>query len=160
MPYSTQLSKLSPDLPAPFTPIAARPQTDMTSSSVYLVAADVVLATHLMFVAFVVLGLLLIFTGGILRWAWVRNRSFRTLHGLSIGLVVVQAWFGMVCPLTTLENWLRGKAGSTVYAGTFVSHWMNQLLYYDAPAWVFAVAYTVFGGLVIASWYFVRPLTR
>jgi len=30
-------------------------------------------------------------------------------------------------------------------------------LYFQAPAWVFAVCYTVFGAIVAASWIWVRP---
>ncbi len=52
---------------------------------------------------------------------------------------------------------LRYRAGDMVYSGSFISHWLETLLYYRAPAWVFAVAYTLFGALVVASWYFVRP---
>ena len=129
----------------------------MNSSSLYLYAADFVLFSHLLFVAFVVFGLLVVFVGKVFSWPWVRNRTFRILHLLSIGVVVVQSWFGIICPLTTLENWLRGKGGKVVYDGTFISHWMQTLLYYDAPNWVFAIIYTGFGALVLASWYFVRP---
>jgi len=79
------------------------------------------------------------------------------LHLLSIGIVVIQSWFGVVCPLTILENWLRGKGGEVLYEEMFISHWMQALLYYEAPNWAFAIIYTGFGALVLASWYFVRP---
>ena len=131
----------------------------MNSKSLFPYAADIVLFAHLLFVAFVVFGLLLIFIGGVSRWSWVRNPTFRILHLLSVGVVVVQSWFGFICPLTTLENWLRGKGGEVVYDGTFVSHWMQTLLYYQAPGWVFSVGYTAFGVLVVLSWNFVRPHT-
>lgn len=123
----------------------------------YLVAADAVLLVHTLFVAFVVFGLLLILAGGVLAWSWVRNRRFRILHLAAIGVVVVQAWFGMICPLTTVEMWLRSRAGDAVYQGSFISHWLDSILYYQAPAWVFAVCYTAFGALVAVSWYLVRP---
>lgn len=129
----------------------------MNLSSLYLFAADIVLFSHLLFVTFVIFGLLLIFVGSVFSWSWVRNTVFRILHLLSIGIVVIQSWFGVVCPLTILENWLREKGGEVVYEGTFISHWMQTLLYYDAPSWVFAIIYTGFGALVLASWYFVRP---
>jgi hypothetical protein len=44
-----------------------------------------------------------------------------------------------------------------VYAGSFVAHWLESVLYYQAPGWVFAVAYTVFAALVLASWFWVPP---
>ena len=132
----------------------------MTSATIYLAAADAILALHLLFVLFVIAGLLLVFAGKLAGWAWVRNRAFRITHLVAIGVVVLQSWFGLICPLTTLEMWLRTRAGDATYAGSFIAHWLDALLYYQAPAWVFAVCYTVFGGLVIASWFWVRPHSK
>ena len=129
----------------------------MDSPTLYLLAADAILALHVLFVLFVISGLLLIFAGKFAGWSWVRNRVFRITHLATIGIVVLQSWFGVICPLTTLEMWLRARAGGTTYAGSFIAHWLDSLLYYQAPAWVFAVCYTVFGGLVVASWFWVRP---
>jgi hypothetical protein len=130
------------------------------SEQQYLIAADAVLLLHVLFVAFVVVGLLLIVLGGVLSWRWVRNRTFRVLHLAAIGVVVAQAWVGMICPLTTIEMWLRSRAGDAVYQGSFISHWLESILYYQAPAWVFAVGYTAFGVVVAASWFLVRPRSR
>jgi hypothetical protein len=52
---------------------------------------------------------------------------------------------------------LREMAGGAVYSGAFVAHWLESVLYFQAPAWAFIVAYTLFGALVVASWYWVRP---
>jgi len=129
----------------------------MESQALYSMVADAILVTHVLFVAFVVLGLILIFVGKFLSWLWVRNPWFRVTHLLGIGVVVLQAWFGVICPLTIWEMDLRSKAGETIYEGSFITHWLNQLLYYQAPSWVFVVCYTAFGGLVLASWFLVRP---
>ena len=123
----------------------------------YLLAADALLSLHIMFVAFVVLGLLFIFTGAALSWAWIRNPIFRIVHLLAIMVVAVQAWLGVVCPLTVIEMNFRTRAGDVVYNGTFISHWLQELLYYDAPDWIFKVCYTAFGMLVIISWILIRP---
>ena len=126
----------------------------------YLLAADAVLLLHVLFVAFVIAGLLLILAGRLLSWDWVRNWWFRVIHLGAIGVVVLQAWLGVICPLTRLEMYLRDKAGDTTYAGSFVSHWLEAILYYRAPAWVFAVAYTLFAIVVVMSWVWVRPRGR
>ncbi|MEM8498115.1 MAG: DUF2784 domain-containing protein [Pseudomonadota bacterium] len=123
----------------------------------YQLAADFVLTAHVIFVAFVVLGLVAIITGKFLSWTWVHNGWFRLMHLLAIGIVVAQSWLGITCPLTTWEMALRAQAGELVYAGSFVSHWLNALLYYQAPAWVFMVVYTLFAALVVLSWFWVRP---
>lgn len=123
----------------------------------YRIAADFILFTHVAFVAFVMLGQVAIVAGGLRGWDWVRNPRFRLAHLLAIAVVVLQAWLGRVCPLTTWEMALRARAGDATYAGSFIAHWLQALLYYEAPMWVFAVCYTAFGALVVASWYWVRP---
>jgi len=127
------------------------------SSTFYAVAADAILLLHVLFVGFVVLGLLLVFMGRIRSWSWVRNPWFRSAHLLAIAVVVAQSWLGVICPLTSLEMALRERAGHAVYAGGFITHWLEAILYYQAPPWVFVVCYTIFGALVIAGWYWVRP---
>ena len=123
----------------------------------YRLLADLVLLLHVSFVIFVIAGLVLVLLGGLRGWRWVRNPWFRLAHLLAIGVVMAQAWLGVLCPVTTLEMSLRARAGEAVYPGSFVAHWLESLLYYRAPAWVFIVCYTVFGFLVVAGWYAVRP---
>ncbi|MDA1077192.1 MAG: DUF2784 domain-containing protein [Proteobacteria bacterium] len=123
----------------------------------YLLAADLILVTHVLFVAFVVVGLIFILLGRLKGWFWVRNPWFRLAHLAGIGVVVVQAWLGAICPLTVWEMELRHKAGEVSYSGTFLSHWLEAILYYQMPEWVFVVCYSAFGSLVVASWFWVRP---
>lgn len=123
----------------------------------YRIAADLLLALHVSFVLFVVFGLALILAGAWRGWGWVRNPWFRAAHLAAIGVVVLQAWLGRICPLTTWEMALRERAGDATYTGSFVAHWMQALLYYEAPLWVFGLVYTAFGALVVASWVWVRP---
>ncbi len=126
-------------------------------SVIWQLLADAVLTLHAGLVLFVVLGLGLILLGGGRGWRWVRNRWFRLAHLAAITVVVAQAWLGVICPLTTLEIWLRRRAGQGAYDGSFIEHWLQELLYYQAPAWVFIVLYTAFGSLVLASWWWVPP---
>jgi len=129
----------------------------MGSGFYYLLAADLLLFGHVLFVAFVVFGLALIWVGKFRKWSWVRNLWFRIAHLVAIGVVVLQSWVGVICPLTTWEMALRERAGDVVYAGSFIAHWLESILYFRAPAWVFVVGYTAFAALVIASWFCVRP---
>ena len=125
--------------------------------SFYRLAADTILITHVLFVAFVMLGTLAIYLGLWLSWAWVRNFWFRLTHLIAITIVVLQSWASVICPLTIWEMQLREKAGETTYEGSFIQHWFHTLLYYDLPGWVFGVAYTLFGALIVASWFIVPP---
>lgn len=122
-----------------------------------LLLADLILVLHTLFVVFVVFGLVFILLGGARGWHWVRNPWFRWLHLLAIATVVAQAWLGILCPLTTLEMRLREQGGGDIYAGSFVAHWLDKLLYYHAPGWVFMLVYTVFGLAVLISWFLVKP---
>ena len=129
----------------------------MDEASWYRLAADAVLYVHALFVAFVVFGLLLVLIGKLLGWRWVHGLRFRVLHGLAIAFVVLQAWLGALCPLTRWEMALRERAGEATYTGAFIAQWIERLLYYRAPEWIFVVLYTAFGALVAASWFWVRP---
>ncbi len=129
-------------------------------NNLYQILADTVLAIHVSVVVFVVLGLVLVLAGNRLGWRWLNNVWFRLAHLGAIGVVVAEAWLGVVCPLTTLEMWLRSKAGVDAYSGSFIEYWLQQILYYDAPAWVFVTAYTLFGLLVAAAWWWFPPRFR
>lgn len=123
----------------------------------YRIAADAVVFVHFGYVAFVVLGLLIILVGIALRRDWVRNLTFRLLHLAAIGLVVVESWWGVTCPLTTLEQKLRNLAGETSYTGSFIGTLVHNLLFYEAPEWVFTICYTLFGLLVLMTFVFSPP---
>jgi nucleoside recognition membrane protein YjiH len=129
----------------------------MQKAHIFQALADLVLLVHFAIVIFIVLGLVLIVIGGIKNWQWIRNPLFRYLHLTAIGVVVLQAWLGKLCPLTLLENSLREKAGEATYPGSFIGYWIQQLLYYELPLWVFAMLYTVFGLIVVICWFMFKP---
>ncbi|MAO14779.1 DUF2784 domain-containing protein [Marinobacter sp.] len=123
----------------------------------YLVFADLLLVFHTLLVVFVIFGLVATLVGYFRQWNWVRNLWFRLSHLVVIGIVVLQAWLGVLCPLTIWEMELRAKAGQGGYEGSFIQHWLETILYYNAPDWVFILVYTLFGTLVLASWFLVKP---
>jgi len=129
----------------------------MESPLFYLILADALLFLHVLVVVFIVAGLVAIYAGKTFAWSWVRNPWFRILHIATISIVALQSWIGVICPLTSWEMSLRNQAGGTVYSGSFIAHWLETLLYYQLPAWIFTLVYTVFAALVLASWFFVRP---
>ena len=93
----------------------------------YRMLADLVLATHFGIVVFVVGALPLIVVGNVRGWAFVNGWWFRLAHLAAIAVVAAQAWLGVVCPLTTLENWLRAEAGQATYDSSFIEHWLTRL---------------------------------
>jgi hypothetical protein len=56
--------------------------------------------------------------------------------------------------------WLRSEAHNDYYSSRFIEHWVQRLLYYDAPAWIFTLGYSVFGLLVVVSWWIYPPRFR
>jgi len=119
--------------------------------------ADIILILHSLIVVFVIFGLVLTLLGGWLNWQWVRNIWFRSVHFFTILIVAVQAWFGVICPLTIWEQELRRVAGQFYYDISFIEYWLGQLLYYDLPWWVFVLIYSLFGVLVAMTFWLVPP---
>ena len=132
----------------------------MRANFPYQLLADLVLLLHFALVAFVVGGLVVIIIGNRSGWRWVNAWWFRLAHVSAIAVVVTQAWLGINCPLTSLEMWLRGKASASTYSGSFIAHWLQHLLYFEAPPWVFVLAYSLFGLLVVATWLFFPPTSK
>ncbi|MBA2964286.1 MULTISPECIES: DUF2784 domain-containing protein [Ramlibacter] len=126
----------------------------------YQLLADAVLVAHLAVVLFVVAGLVLVVLGNRRHWPWVNAPAFRLAHLATIAVVVAEAWLGLVCPLTTLEAWLRSRAGAPVDDSRVLEHWLQALLFWDGPPWVFTAGYTLFGLAVVASWWRWPPRRR
>jgi hypothetical protein len=118
--------------------------------------ADSILLLHACIVIFNVGGLFAIWLGAWRKWGWVRNRTFRTVHLGLILFIAAEAILGVTCPLTLLEDWLRG----TVSEQGFIGRWIHSWLYWDLPSWVFIVVYSKFAALVAATWKLLPPATR
>ncbi|MGF6367403.1 hypothetical protein OKW40_000153 [Paraburkholderia sp. RAU6.4a] len=116
--------------------------------------ANIVLVLHALIVVFIVGGLFAIWIAHGLGLPWARNRTFRTVHVLAIGIVATLAVLNLPCPLTVLEDRLRT---GTVGPQGFIQRWVSAWLYYDFPGWVFVVAYVAFLLAVIVTWYRIRP---
>lgn len=83
--------------------------------------ADTVLVIHFAFLVFVIFGGLLAI------WRW-------RLAGLHLPALAWGIWIqftGRICPLTPLENRLRGLGGEAGYSGGFIEHYLLSLIYPD-----------------------------
>jgi hypothetical protein len=119
-------------------------------------AADALLALHFAIVVFIVGGLLLTWAGAWLGWRWVRNPWFRYAHLGAIVFVALEALIGMMCPLTLWEDALRGGARPD----SFVGRWVQRLLYYRAPEWVFTTLYVAWAAATVLTLRLVPPRAR
>jgi hypothetical protein len=106
------------------------------SSLVYQFLADGVVMLHLAFILFVMLGGLAIPAWP--RMAWVHLPC--VLWGAMVELA------GWICPLTPLENLLRGRAGLGPYGGDFVIRLIEPVIY---PHWLNREIQLALGTLVV-----------
>lgn len=125
----------------------------MATSMPYQLLADAVLSLHVVLVVFVGGGLVLIVVGNLCGWQGVNGIRFRLLHLAAIAMVTAEAWLGLTCPLTAVEAWLRAKATATPSDTSFIEYWLQRLLYYQAPSWVFTLGYSLFGLVVVLAWW-------
>jgi hypothetical protein len=124
----------------------------------YLALADLVLVIHAAFVAFVVVGLVLIWIGRFRGWNYVRNFWFRAAHLCAIGIVAAESLTNFVCPLTAWEDQLRLLVGGQQrYAGSFIQHWLHRLIFFDFSERIFTIAYVVFFLAVALSLWLIPP---
>jgi hypothetical protein len=124
----------------------------------YHVAAEAVVLVHAAYIGFVVFGLMAIVVGLAVGKRWARHFWFRTIHLAMIGIVALEAWLGIVCPLTTLEKTFRRLAGEVDVLRTgFIEHWVHRAIFLDLPPWAFVTAYTLFGLVVLATFVFYPP---
>ena len=103
---------------------------------IYRALADLVLVVHLAFVLFVVLGGLLV-----VRWPWL---AWLHLPAAIWGVLI--EYTGWICPLTPLENSLRVKGGEAGYAGGFIQHYIQPVLY---PAGLTRSTQVVLGSMAL-----------
>ncbi|MBY0265302.1 MAG: DUF2784 domain-containing protein [Burkholderiales bacterium] len=118
-----------------------------------MLLADLVLVLHFAIALFITGSLPLIWLGAARGWRWVRHFGFRALHLFAILVVSAEALAGIWCPLTLLEDALRGAASER----SFIARWIHALLFYDLPLWVFTAAYLVFAVMVALTWWQVPP---
>jgi hypothetical protein len=123
----------------------------------YLFLADLVALLHASFIAFVVVGFALIVAGAAMHWRWTRDFWFRFLHLIAIGFVCAESVAGYVCPLTTLEDHLRGLSGSVGYPHDFIGYWIDRLIYFDFPPVFFMAVYLLFGMAVLGVFVWSPP---
>ena len=110
--------------------------------------ADTVLILHFLVIIFIISLYFLIPYGYSKNWKFVKNYKIRLAHLMLIFFITLETFLGIICPLTTLENDLRGQS----YSETFISFWISKVIYWDLPTTFFIVAYTIFLIFAIILW--------
>lgn len=116
-----------------------------------MILGEAVLAAHLVVIAFNVAGLVAIPLGAALNWRFVRVRWWRLLHIASWAVVALQAALGRACFLTIFQDQLTGGGPEP----PLIMRWVNSLIYWPLPIWVFSAIYLALFACVIAFWWLV-----
>lgn len=115
-------------------------------------AGQLVLALHLLIIAFNVSGLVVIPLGVRFGWRIVRLRWLRLLHLLSLAVVALQAAFGRACFLTIWQSDLTGAGEEPL-----IMRWVNSIIYWPLPLWVFTGLYLAIFAYVLGLWRWAPP---
>jgi hypothetical protein len=129
----------------------------MSITTLAVCLADIIALIHLGYVIFVILGFALIVAGVIFKWQWIRNPWFRILHLAAIITVAMEAILGLHCPLTVLEFRLRYSSRAVQERTSFIGNFINSVLFYEAPAWLFTAVYAAFAMLVFITFVMAPP---
>jgi hypothetical protein len=119
------------------------------------VLGQVVLAVHVVVIIFNAAGLVVVPVGAALKWSWVRIAWLRLLHLIALAVVAVQAMLGRACFLTDWQMALSGEPE----AEPLIARWVNAMIYWPLPPWVFAAAYVLVFAYAVALWWLV-PVER
>jgi hypothetical protein len=100
--------------------------------TMYRVLTELTVIAHLLFILFVVVG------GFIAR----RRRWLSIIHLTAVAWAIyAEVASGVVCPLTTLENYFAYRAGLSTYQEDFVTRYLVPVIYQYgvAPAFQYAL---------------------
>lgn len=121
-----------------------------STATFYRLLADLVLLTHGTFIAFVLLGGLLV-----LKWPQIM-----WLHLPAALWGALTEFFSLPCPLTPLEKYFQRLAGDVPYEGDFIARYLLPLIY---PAGLTPNIQIVLGAIVVVlnaaiyGWLLLRP---
>jgi len=112
-----------------------------------------VLSLHLVFILWVMFGVLIARRRPVLRW----------LHIASLIWAILVEVFPWTCPLTFLENWFEGRAGIQSYQGGFLLHYLDAVVYPDVSPLlltIVAVAICAFNLAVYVHFFWRRRMQQ
>ncbi len=119
-----------------------------------MMVAEAILAAHVAIILFNLFGLVAIPVGALRHWHFVRIGWWRVLHLVMLAAVAVQAVAGRACILTL---WQAAMTGTASVPAPLIMGWVDRLIYWRLPMWVFAVLYVVVFGYALGLIWLVPP---
>ena len=117
--------------------------------------ADLVLFFHFCVVIFITFGFFLIPIGYKFGWVWITNLKLRIFHCGMMIFITLETFLGITCPLTSIENSLRGIHQST----PFITYWIKQIIYWNFSSQFFIISYLIFTSWIFLMWKLCPPRT-
>ncbi|MFD2092942.1 DUF2784 domain-containing protein [Blastococcus deserti] len=109
-----------------------------------LVAAELVVAVHMAYLAYMVFGGFLA-----LRWfRWIWPHMLSTVYSIYVTTT------SFTCPVTTLEKWLLERGGRTPYEGSFIAEYVRGVLYpaqFETAVWLSGMGLAVFSYVIVLT---------
>lgn len=117
--------------------------------------AAAILSVHLAIIAFNVFGLVATPVGAWRGWRFVHQPLWRLAHVACLALVAIQAVAGRACLLTIWQD----EASGAVTRTPLIMGFVDRLLFWRLPIWVFATFYVAIFAYALALLWIV-PLRR
>jgi hypothetical protein len=103
----------------------------------YKILADITIIIHFLWILFLIFGILFAIKGSKIAFLHIGGLIFSFLLNI----------FGWYCPLTHLENYLHSASHlGAYYAGSFITNYLNLIIYLDLP-----LNYIRIGGIVFVA---------
>ena len=115
--------------------------------------SEIVLLFHFCIFLFMILSFFLIPLGYYQEWKWVKNKYYRLIHLVLMGIIFIETILGFMCPLTILENFLRND----IEINNKITQIIHQIMYWDLPTYQFIILYLLSLLYLIFLWCFFKP---
>ena len=118
-----------------------------------IIFSEIVLLFHFCIFLFIILSFILIPLGYYQKWEWVKNKYYRLIHLVLMGIVFIETILGFMCPLTILENFLRND----IEINNKITKIIHQIMYWGLPTYQFIILYLLSLLYLIFLWFFFKP---
>ena len=115
--------------------------------------SEIILLFHFCIFLFMILSFFLIPLGYYQKWEWVKNKYYRSIHLILMGIISIETILGFMCPLTILENYFRDD----IKVDNKLTEIAHQILYWDLPNYQFIILYILSFSYLIFLWFFFKP---
>ena len=118
-----------------------------------IIFSEIVLLFHFCIFLFIITSFIFIPLGYHKKWKWVKNKYYRLIHLVLMGIIFIETILGFMCPLTILENFLRND----IKINNKITQIIHQIMYWDLPTYQFIILYLLSLLYLIFLWFFFKP---